>query len=324
MNVLGTILFLRFRFLGPNGCGKTSTIKSLLGMIKPTSGHIRLGDYDLLPFYPDEVRKDLGICPQFDCLFPLLTPWEHFELFASIRGCDPTDPLVSNELHSILNDVGLVEFKDQSVKLLSGGTKRKVSLATALIGKPKIIFLDEPTTGIDVHIRKSIWDIIKRMKETTSIILTTHSMEEAEALSDRIGIVINGTLKCLGSPARLKSVYGSGYQLTVNCSENREHFQNYFFERAGKDDWEIERQIGSLMIFQLTAKGKQNYQSRIASSANDHEKTLKAIQFISNLFNILETSELSELYGLFSFEIGETTLAQVFIEMEKQQVQHSI
>ena len=160
-----------------------------------------------------EIRKMTGICPQHDILFDELTPKEHLEYFASIRGMAPDR--IDDEVKKILSDIDLKEKTDVAVHKLSGGQKRKLSVGIALIGDPKIIFLDEPTAGVDPYSRRHMWKVLKERKAGKIILLTTHFMDEADILADRKAIVSKGKLRCYGSSMFLKNRFGAGYYLTM-------------------------------------------------------------------------------------------------------------
>ena len=160
------------------------------------------------------VRRRIGFCPQFDALFDLLTGREHLTLYAHIKGISATD--VPQVVEGKIAEMGLTEYADRAAGSYSGGNKRKLSVAIAMIGEPSLVFLDEPSTGMDPVARRHMWEIISDIvtkRETCSLILTTHSMEECEALCTRMGIMVGGVLRCLGSSQRLKSRYGHGFQL---------------------------------------------------------------------------------------------------------------
>ncbi|KAG1703615.1 hypothetical protein DVH05_007559 [Phytophthora capsici] len=199
-----------FGFLGINGAGKTTTMKMLTGDVPPTCGSATLGGFDILT-QQIEVRRQIGYCPQFDALFESMTVREHLELFAAIKGVARVDMerVVTEKIHQM----NLADFEHKLAGSLSGGNKRKLSVAIALIGSPPIIFLDEPSTGMDPVSRRFMWDVIAdistRGKEST-IVLTTHSMEECEALCSKVGIMVGGRLRCYGSVQHLKSRFGDG------------------------------------------------------------------------------------------------------------------
>ncbi|KAG6615637.1 ABC transporter A family member 1 [Phytophthora cinnamomi] len=204
-----------FGFLGINGAGKTTTMKMLTGDVQPSHGTATLGGFDILA-QQIEVRRQIGYCPQFDALFDLLTVREHLELFGAIKGVpqDSLERVVMEKIHQL----NLADFENKLAGSLSGGNKRKLSVAIAMIGNPAIIFLDEPSTGMDPVSRRFMWDVIAdistRGKEST-IVLTTHSMEECEALCSRVGIMVGGRLRCLGSVQHLKSRFGDGLVFDV-------------------------------------------------------------------------------------------------------------
>ncbi|KUF75756.1 ABC transporter A family member 1 [Phytophthora nicotianae] len=199
-----------FGFLGINGAGKTTTMKMLTGDIVPTSGNATLSGYDILT-QQVEVRRQIGYCPQFDALIDLLTVREHLELFAKIKGVQSSD--LDFVVREKMEQLNLTAFEDKLAGSLSGGNKRKLSVAIAMIGSPRILFLDEPSTGMDPVSRRFMWDVISEIstynKEST-VVLTTHSMEECEALCTRVGIMVGGELKCLGSVQHLKNRFGDG------------------------------------------------------------------------------------------------------------------
>jgi ABC-type multidrug transport system ATPase subunit len=314
-----------YGFLGPNGSGKTSTIGSLIGTVHPQGGYARIGPYQIVPHYNLNARSIIAICLQFDVLWNELTVLEHFRLFTAIKGNDPNDASHSSKIDHLLEQSGLDKFKDIRAGNLSGGNKRKISLVVTALGEPKLIFLDgrlflmiEPTTGIDVAIRRSIWDIIMQLKSRSSIILTTHSMEEAEFLSDRIGILGNGKLQCVGTSARLKAVYGCGYQVQVS-TVNPNGFIEYFLEMNDKDSWMIARQIGNHLVFQRTPKGMNEFQEKLNSIAmDDNSKKKLAYNEIQRLYSILESANATGKFGEMNFNVEETTLGEVFEAFEKK------
>ena len=200
--------------LGHNGAGKSTTINMLIGLITPTSGDANIGGKSILTDM-DEIRKQIGICPQEDLIFSDLTAPEHLNLVARLRRY--TSPNLKDEIKAALGNMGLPEseHKNMRAKNFSGGMKRKLSLAIALFGNPKVVILDEPTTGIDAASKREIWDTFTREKEGKTIILTTHSMEEADALSDYIYIMSSGQVKCGGSSMFLKNKFGTGYYINI-------------------------------------------------------------------------------------------------------------
>ncbi|KAG2766856.1 ABC transporter A family member 1 [Phytophthora cactorum] len=204
-----------FGYLGINGAGKTTTMKMMTGDILPTSGSGTLGGFDILSEQL-EVRRLIGYCPQFDALFELMTVREHLELFARIKGVARAD--LNDVVKSLMHQMNLDDFENKLAGTLSGGNKRKLSVAIALIGSPPIIFLDEPSTGMDPVSRRFMWNVIAAIstqRKESTIILTTHSMEECEALCTRVGIMVGGRLRCLGSVQHLKHRFGDGLMLEL-------------------------------------------------------------------------------------------------------------
>jgi len=185
-----------FTIIGPNGAGKTTTLEMIEGLIPPDGGEIVFGNLNWNR-HADAIKMKIGVQPQSGALFDLLTPEEHLDLFASFYG-------KSRPADEILSMVNLTDHKDRKVKLLSGGQRQRLAIGLAMIGDPEIIFLDEPTTGLDPQARLNIWDIILKFKELgKTVILTTHYMEEAEKLSDRVCIVDQGKVVTLDTPQAL-------------------------------------------------------------------------------------------------------------------------
>ena len=187
-----------FSLLGTNGAGKTTTIKMLSTLILPTDGEIFIEGYD---YKKDSVKiKELiNISPQETSIAPNLTVLENLEFIAGVYG-------LKEKMYKIEELIKLFRLQDvlkQKAKTLSGGWQRKVSIALSLINYPKVLFLDEPTLGLDVIARRELWEIIRSLKAKATIILTTHYMEEAEALSDRIAIMQKGKLVCMGTVQEL-------------------------------------------------------------------------------------------------------------------------
>uniref|UniRef100_A0A3Q3LEW5 P-type phospholipid transporter n=1 Tax=Mastacembelus armatus TaxID=205130 RepID=A0A3Q3LEW5_9TELE len=199
-------------FLGHNGAGKTTTISVLTGLFPPTSGTIYIKGMDIR-YDMDIIRRTLGVCPQHNVLFDILTVEEHVWFYGCLKGMSGAE--VKDELDTLLDDVGLLHKRHEQTKNLSGGMQRKLSVAIAFVGGSKVVVLDEPTAGVDPYSRRGIWDLLLKYRKDRTIILSTHYMDEAELLGDRIAIISQGKLCCCGSPLFLKSRLGSGYYLTV-------------------------------------------------------------------------------------------------------------
>jgi ABC-2 type transport system ATP-binding protein len=196
-----------FGLLGPNGSGKTTTINCLSGLVKPTKGKMRVAGFDV-ETETQKVRQLLGVSPQETALYSHLSGRENIELFGSLYSIPKTQ--LKQNIDYVIEKVGLAEEAKRRVAKYSGGMKRRVNLAMALVQDPKIVFLDEPTVTMDPQSRRATWDFIRELRtKGKTIILTTHYMEEAEELCDRVGIIDHGKLIELGSPAELKSKHAA-------------------------------------------------------------------------------------------------------------------
>lgn len=189
-----------FSLLGTNGAGKTTTIKILSTLILPTSGSIKINNLDIIKD-KRKIKEIINISPQETAIAPNLTVLENLYFIADIYKI----PNKKEKVEELIKIFKLEEVLKQKAKTLSGGYQRKLSIAISLINNPKVLFLDEPTLGLDVISRRELWKVIKSLKGNTTIILTTHYMEEAEELSDRIGIMNKGKLIRLGTSKELMS-----------------------------------------------------------------------------------------------------------------------
>ncbi|XP_054907006.1 phospholipid-transporting ATPase ABCA1-like isoform X1 [Poeciliopsis prolifica] len=199
-------------FLGHNGAGKTTTMSILTGLFPPTSGTALIHGYDIRTDI-DRIRKYLGMCPQHNVLFNELTVEEHIYFYARLKGHSRSE--VDSEMDQMIKDVGLPHKRKDLAKNLSGGMQRKLSVAIAFVGGSKIVILDEPTAGVDPYARRGIWELLLKYKQGRTIILSTHHMDEADILGDRIAIISQGKMRCCGSSLFLKKCFGSGYYLTL-------------------------------------------------------------------------------------------------------------
>lgn len=189
-----------FGLLGVNGAGKTTLIKILTCLSKQTSGEAYVHGFSVKD-NPEKVKEIVDVSPQETAVAHNLTVRENLDFFASLYNTRD-----EAYISSVVNAFSLEEIENQRTKTLSGGWKRRLSIAIGLISKPKILFLDEPTLGLDVIARRELWKIINNMKGKITIILTTHYLEEAEALCDRVAVMAKGKVKATGTPAELKSI----------------------------------------------------------------------------------------------------------------------
>lgn len=204
-----------FSLLGVNGAGKTTAIKMLSCLTRPTKGDALVGGYSIVR-EPEQVKRLIGVSPQETAVAPNLSVKENLELICGIHGF--TKEKTRARIAELCAQFSLGEVLSRRAGKLSGGWQRRVSIAMALIGEPQILFLDEPTLGLDVIARHELWEVIRAMKGRVTIILTTHYMEEAQALSDRIGIMRSGRLLAVGTAEELKSRTGADDFETVFVS----------------------------------------------------------------------------------------------------------
>jgi len=217
-----------FGFLGPNGAGKTTTIRMLTTLTKPTSGRAWVNGFDVVK-EPDNVKKEFGIAQQHMSLDRDLNVKENLELHARLHHLGSSER--KRRIAELLDYVGLTEQADRMVIALSGGMQKRVMIVRALIHRPNILFLDEPTVGLDAQTRRRLWELIRRLnRDGVTIFLTTHYIEEAEALCQRVGIIHQGRLITLGKPVDLRQKLGL---FTVETLANNTNTQyHYFPDRA--------------------------------------------------------------------------------------------
>jgi ABC-2 type transport system ATP-binding protein len=191
-----------FSLLGPNGAGKTTTIRMLCCLLKPTRGTASILGHDIARV-PFAVKKLIGVSPQDTILSERLNCWENLALVGKVHGLSSKE--VTRRSQELLETMGLMERAKDRVGKFSGGMKRRLSIAMALVSDPQVLFLDEPTLGLDPQARRTIWEYIAELKGKKTILLTTHYMEEADFLSDRIGIIDEGRVVALGTAQELKT-----------------------------------------------------------------------------------------------------------------------
>jgi len=204
-----------FALLGVNGAGKSTTFKSLTGMVNPSSGKVQISGFDIKKDF-EKARKLIGYCPQENLIFDEMTVEEHLVYYAAVKGIPKK---IRNQItENAINQLGLDTHRTKMSKTLSGGNKRKLCVAIALLGNPSVILLDEPSAGMDPESRRFMWSVVGRIaqKKSSAVVLTTHSMEEAEALSTKMGILVKGgVFKCYGSAQHIKNKFGTGYVIEI-------------------------------------------------------------------------------------------------------------
>uniref|UniRef100_A0A3P8P7D3 P-type phospholipid transporter n=1 Tax=Astatotilapia calliptera TaxID=8154 RepID=A0A3P8P7D3_ASTCA len=296
-------------FLGHNGAGKTTTMSILTGLYPPTSGTAYINGRDIRTDI-DIIRTSMGMCPQHNILFNNLTVEEHILFYSLLKG--RTQAEAEREVEDMLVDLGLPHKKDDEAQNLSGGMQRKLSVAMAFVGGSKVVILDEPTSGVDPYSRRSIWDLLLKYRTGRTVILSTHHMDEADLLSDRIAIISKGQLHCCGSPLFLKNCFGVGFYLTLvrrikdlRKKEVRMNFSGSSCSASCRD-WDIDsitslihhhvpearliEMIGQELTYLLPSKGFKH-------------------RAYASLFRELEET-LADM-GLSSFGISDTSLEEV-------------
>ncbi|XP_049603565.1 retinal-specific phospholipid-transporting ATPase ABCA4 isoform X1 [Syngnathus scovelli] len=285
-----------FGLLGVNGAGKTTTFKMLTGDTDVSSGDATVVGYSILKEILD-VHQNMGYCPQFDAIDELLTGREHLYLYARLRGV-PEDEIPRVAEWGI-QKLGLSEYAGRCAGTYSGGNKRKLSTAIAMIGCPALVLLDEPTTGMDPHSRRFLWNaILSVIRDGRAVVLTSHSMEECEALCTRLAIMVNGTFKCLGTIQHLKYKFGDGYVLTMKMKAAK--------AGAPPDLEPVEEFMES--SFPACVRREKHYntlQYHIASSS------------LARIFQLVVSNK--ERLGIQDYSVSQTTLDQVFVNFAKQQ-----
>jgi ABC-type multidrug transport system ATPase subunit len=204
-------------YLGPNGSGKTTTMAMLSGVLEPSRGTAWIGGQDIRT-RPRLARLLSGVCPQFSILWDDLTVLEHILFYARSKGL--TEELSHSQ--QLLRSVGLSHLSDTMASQLSSGMQRRLSIAISFCGAPRIVFLDEPTTGLDPLSRKEVWRVLLKARRHRAMLLTTHAMEEAQLLCTRIAVLLHGHLQCIGTQQQLLEQLGIGYQLTIRFDVARE------------------------------------------------------------------------------------------------------
>jgi ABC-type multidrug transport system ATPase subunit len=204
-----------FGMLGPNGAGKTTSINMLVGFSRPTSGTAVVERLSILT-HMKSIYSIMGVCPQHDILWESLSPREHLSFYGALKNLSGQE--LTDAIHKVLSNVDLCDVIDIPAGTFSGGMKRRLSVAISLIGRPLVCYLDEPSTGLDPANRRLLWDCIKRAKASRTMLLTTHSMEEASFLCDRLTIFVAGEMQCVGAPKTLTMRYAGIYNITVTTA----------------------------------------------------------------------------------------------------------
>ncbi|XP_042873451.1 uncharacterized protein LOC122254047 [Penaeus japonicus] len=307
--------------LGHNGAGKTTIISMITRELRQTAGNISVYGHDIRTSW-DKARKLMGMCPQKAVLFPLMTVRETLVYYTQLKGtaADQTDA----EVNSTLINMGLCDHRDHLGRQLSEGLRRRLCMSIAFVGGSKLVILDEPTSGVDPAARAAMWEVISNHRSGRTILLTTHHLDEAETLADRVAILHQGKLLCVGSPLALKSEYGSGYSITLSNRRIYDESEGGQYKgKLGKD--------GSFLPLDVTFQfAKTDAVLELAKKYAPNTRLLEVINAevtysvpmsdgqgnenrLPELFGELE-SKLEEL-GFASMEVRPTNLEDVIIAL---------
>lgn len=303
-----------FTLLGPNGAGKTTTLDVMTGAIpSPTAGYVYISGHEVTGDKKSRLKafKNLGHCPQVDPLWPALSGRQHIQFYARVKGVP--SHLVNTQVNMILAALGFNDFDANKSSLsYSGGMKRKLSLAIALIGNPPLLLLDEPSAAVDAAAKRHLWRIVKARGGGQTVLLTTHSMEEAEALSDRLAIQVRGRLRCVGTPDHIKQTHGAGYQLELifpaRPAADRPDPNVLAFVSGFAKNHKLVEYHADRYLFQLPTLR--------AVGAGPGELTP------SRIFLQMHGVEAQEELGLQDFSLSRPSLEQVFLRFAKEQMDH--
>ncbi|KAB1265912.1 ATP-binding cassette sub-family A member 5 [Camelus dromedarius] len=285
--------------LGPNGAGKSTIINILVGDLEPTSGQVFLGDYSSDPTEDNDSSKCMGYCPQINPLWPDITLQEHFEIYGAVKGMSAGD--MKEVINRITNALDLKEHLQKTVKKLPAGIKRKLCFALSMLGNPPITLLDEPSTGMDPKAKQHMWRAIRTAfkNRKRAAILTTHYMEEAEAVCDRVAVMVSGQLRCIGTVQHLKSKFGKGYFLEIKLKDWIENL-------------EVDRLQREIQYIFPNASRQDSFSSILAYKIPKED-----VQSLSQSFSKLE--EAKHTFAIEEYSFSQATLEQVFVELAKEQ-----
>jgi len=281
-----------FGFLGPNGAGKTTTLNVVSGYVMPTSGTVYVRKKDVRTEI-DDVHLMSGVCAQENLVWESLTGREHLRFYGRLKSL--TGAALEDEVSFRLKQVDLFTAANKKAGEYSGGMKRRLCCACSLIGSPKVIVPDEPSTGLDPKARRDLWAVLKTASKTSSMLLTTHSMEEAENLCTRIGIFTCGDLQCLGTPTDLKSRMGDGFLVSLTTGADEEAVAEEFMKEA----------VGESNAHRLNhLNGISNYEVK--------KNSMELSTLLSKMVNDAPKSKIND------WGVSNATLEQVFIRMTEE------
>ena len=279
-----------FCLLGHNGAGKTTLIKMISGAEDPDSGDIFLNNTSVVTD-KNYLFHNIGLCQQDDIFFDYLTVYEHLKYMMEIKGVKSDFQQIS----TLMNKIGLYQKQQALCKTLSGGEKRKLCVALALVGNSELVLLDEPTSGMDIISKRALWDFLKEFKNNKIIILTTHSLDEAEYLGDRIGIMTHGHYICSGTSSFLKSKYPCGFNLNllINSKICTDSIKQKLYNELIQYEPKLEIKISSKGLFSLNIQSNN--------------------QNIKEIFDVITKNK--EEYGIEDYTVSSTSLEDVFLKL---------
>ena len=279
-----------FCLLGHNGAGKTTLIKMISGAEDPDSGDIFLNNTSVVTD-KNYLFHNIGLCQQDDIFFDYLTVYEHLKYMMEIKGVKSD----IEQINTLMNKIGLYQKHQALCKTLSGGEKRKLCVALAIIGNSELVLLDEPTSGMDIISKRALWDFLKEFKNNKIIILTTHSLDEAEYLGDRIGIMTNGHYICSGTSSFLKSKYPCGFNLNllINPKIGTDSIKQKLYNELIQYEPKLEIKISSKGLFSLNIQSNN--------------------QNIKEIFDVITKNK--EEYGIEDYTVSSTSLEDVFLKL---------
>ncbi|EGG14460.1 hypothetical protein DFA_12232 [Cavenderia fasciculata] len=284
---LGVDQGICFGFLGPNGAGKSTTISCVSGLFPPTTGTARVFGMDIRDDI-ESIHMIMGVCPQDNVLWDDLTGEEHLLFYGRIKNMKGKE--LTDAVYNGLKQVNLHEETEKKSVEYSGGMRRRLSVAISMMGNPKIVLLDEPSTGLDPSSRKKLWDVVNGYKRNCAMLLTTHALEEAQELCDRLGIFVGGELKCIGSSSELISRFGKGYKVSLTIQGGRE-----------EDTQKFVRELLPSATLLNSLAGTYNYE--VPSNSID----------LASLFRQFEDNR--ERLGITDWGVANSTLEEVFVKV---------
>ena len=279
-----------FGLLGPNGAGKTTAINMMVGFLEPDEGEGVVAGMDLQA-HIKQIYAVMGVCPQHDLLWPTLTGREHLRFYGALKNLQ--GPALAQAVDQALGKVNLLGDGNKQVGKYSGGMKRRLSVAVSLIGKPLVVYMDEPSTGLDPASRRQLWRAVQEAKQDTAVVLTTHSMEEAEVLCDRLGIFVDGEMVCVGAPKALTLRHGGYYVFTISVAE--EH-------------------LGAAKAFVLSLAGSAKLAYEVGCTLK-YEVPVEAVE-LAAIFQGDE--DLKQKLPVTNWGVAHATLEEVFIKFAKE------